>query len=250
METTIWLLNEITKIFGSAIWSFFANGAFYGLVGLIWGVILVIILNKRKIFNRTNKVWTFFAKINLFYIPVLFSILFGVYASVFSLQNKIDNWIKGSVDSIQNYSASYIPEVEKIANQLLASADKTEKALKAKVIEGSGLSKYSMGQTFYYSFNRYIISYMLSKYGYTDDITGITSMVKEKQLKQLNASFFGGITTTIQKDFTSKYFNIIYTNLFWIFFPFVFVPIGEFVFFFFYQKSVLKKANDSTGNQS
>jgi hypothetical protein len=67
-------------------------------------------------------------------------------------------------------------------------------------------------------------------------------MFKEKQLKQLNATFFKGITASIQKDFTGKYLNVMYTNLFWIFFPFVMVPIGEYAIFLLFKKTLSRNA--------
>lgn len=242
METANWLLSEITSIFGSAIWSFFSKGALFGLIGLIGGIVLVRGWNKRKAFSRPNKAWTFLAKINLFYIPILFSLLFGVFASVIGIQKTTNNWIKSSADSIQEYAAGYLPEVEKIGQQLIQSADKTEDALYAKVVEGSGLSKNSMGQKFYYWFNRNIISFMLSKLGYSDDVSGITQMVQEKQLTQLNASFFGGVSNNLQNNLVGNYFMAIYYGLLAIFLPFILIPIGEYVVYLLNKKAFAKKA--------
>lgn len=250
METANWLLSEITSIFGSAIWSFFSKGALFGLIGLIIGIVLVRRWNKRKLFSRPNKAWTFLAKINLLYIPILFSLLFGVFASVFGIQKTTNNWIKSSTNSIQEYSANYLPAVEKIGQQLIESADKTEDALYAKVVEGSGLSKNSMSQKFYYWFNRNIISFMLSKLGYSDDVAGITQMVQEKEITQLNTSFFGGISNNLQNNLVGNYFMAIYYGILAIFLPFILIPIGEYVFFRLNKKAFARKViptkNDSS----
>lgn len=251
MKTVDWLLSEVTSIFGTAIWSFFSKGALFGLIGLIVGIILVRRWNKRKAFSRPNRAWTFLAKINLFYIPILFSLLFGVFASVFGIQKTTNNWIKSSTDSIQEYAVGYLPEVEKIGRQLIESAEKTEDALYAKVVEGSGLSKNSMGQKFYYWFNRSIFSFLLSKFGYSDDVPGITKMVQEKELTQLNASFFGGISNNLQRNLVDNYFRAVYIGLLGIFLPFILIPIGEYVVYFLNKKAFTKKTvpidNESSG---
>lgn len=241
MEMANWLLSEITSIFGSAIWNFFSKGALFGLIGLIVGIVLVRRWNKRKFFSRPNKLWTFFAKINLLYIPILCSLLFGVFASIFGIQKTTNNWIKNSTDSIQEYAAGYLPAVEKIGQQLIESADQTEDALYEKVVENSGLSNNSMGQKFYYWFNRNIISFLLSKLGYSDDVNGITQMVQEKELTQLNASFFGGISNNLQSKLVGNYFMAIYYGVLVIFLPFILFPIGEYVFYRLNQKAFAKK---------
>jgi hypothetical protein len=238
MKEANWLLGEITSIFGSAIWDFISSGLLCGLIGLIVGIILVWFWNKRKAFDRSNMVWSFLAKINLIYIPILFTILFGAFASVFSIQNTANKWIGGSVSSIQEYAVQYVPEVEKITTKLIASTEKTEEVFRAKITERAGLSNNSMGQAFFYWLNRNVISFMLSKLGYSDDINGLIKMVEEKKIKELNARFFDGISSVLQDRLVGSFFGGIYISLFWAFFPFILIPVGEYLLFILLRKRV------------
>ncbi|WP_282782805.1 hypothetical protein [Phaeodactylibacter xiamenensis] len=246
MESASWLIGEITGIFGSAIWNFFTRGALYGFLGFSLGLILVIIANKRKAFNRPNRVWTIIAKANLFYIPILLGFLFGVFASVSSIQKTTNEWIMGSTGAIEEYAVGYIPEVERIGQQLLETGNQSEELLYAKIVEGSGFSEESYAQKFYYWFNRNIISYLLNKLGYSNDVTGITQMVEGENLKQLNAGFFGGISSNLQNNLAGNYFRAIYYSLFLFFIPFILIPVGEGIVHYLNRRAFGAKVASST----
>ncbi|WP_282777322.1 hypothetical protein [Phaeodactylibacter xiamenensis] len=229
MEMATWLIGEITGIFGSAIWNFFTKGLFFGILGFTLGITLVIIANKRKAFHRSNRVWTILAKAHLIYIPILLGLLFGVFASVFSIQKTTDDWIAQSTGTIEKYAVGYIPHVETIGKQLVESGQQTQENLYAKIVEGSGFAEGSWAQQFYYWFNRNIISFLLNKLGYSDDVTGIAQMVEGENLQQLNAGFFGGISNNLRNNLVGNYFMTIYYGLLVFFLPFILIPVGEVV---------------------
>jgi hypothetical protein len=229
MEMASWLIGEITGIFGSAIWNFFTRGFFYGILGSALGIALVIIANKRKAFNRPNRAWTILAKAHLVYIPILFGLLFGIFASVFSIQNTTDDWIESSTGAIKEYAVGYIPQVEKIGQQLIESGQQTQEDLYAKVVEGSGFAEGSWAEQFYFWFNRNIISFLLNKLGYSDDVAGIAQMVEGENLEQLNAGFFGGVSNNLRNNLVGNYFMTIYYGLLIFFLPFILIPVGEVV---------------------
>ncbi|WP_425421672.1 hypothetical protein [Phaeodactylibacter xiamenensis] len=78
-------------------------------------------------------------------------------------------------------------------------------------------------------FNRNIISFLLNKLGYSDDVTGIAQMVEGENLQQLNAGFFGGISNNLRNILVGNYFMTIYYGLLVFFLPFILIPVGEVV---------------------
>ncbi len=228
METANWLLGETTSLFGSLLWNFLSTGFLYGLLGFAIGLGLVMMGEKWKFFTRPNKVWTIVAKLNWVYLPVLLAVCFCVFGATRSVQNSLDSWIDASSDMLQSYSAAYIPKVENIGQQLLATTNEGEHIIEAKILENMGSSfDNQLAQKFYTWINRSIMSYTAEYLGYDDTIQGFQSMIKDEKLQQLNTTAFGNTADFLQSRLANEFMLPTYWWLFLILSPFIAIPIIE-----------------------
>lgn len=237
METTNWLADESLSLFGSLGWNFFKYGTLYGILGLIGGIALAFFLNRHGIFQRTNKVWTYFAKLNFVYLPILLATLFGVFSAVNGIQKTVNAWIDDSAHRIEIYALDYVPQVQEMGEELVVVEEEAEKKLKDMILEGAGLEENPMAERFYFWFNKALITYMLDKMGYSTDIEGLKALAtEEEKLEALNAQFFAGVAGFIKKKIIEQVFSGIQSGLFITFLPFILVPIVEYSVFFIVKR--------------
>jgi heme/copper-type cytochrome/quinol oxidase subunit 2 len=73
-----WLYQEISGAISNFMYTWFFTFIGIGVLGLIIGIVVVVALEYRKMFERPNSFWGFLAKLNYIYTPVCFAALFGL----------------------------------------------------------------------------------------------------------------------------------------------------------------------------
>lgn len=231
METANWLISEILGIVGSLAWNFFTKGFLFSLLGFFLGAGLVYLGHRRGGFRRPNKVWNIAAKLHYIYIPLLAAILFGTFASIYSIQNTTNGWIDDSSTALQSYALDYLPEVQNIAAELGTRASVSEDALGDIILEKAGLEDNRMAGDLYQYINRKIIGLVLSTLGYEDDVANVAKLAEPGGLDRITASSFSGLSTYLKQGFVSSYMSGIYWWMILLFLPFIGFAAGEYVFY-------------------
>lgn len=243
MDTVQWLINEALSLGGSFLWNFIRSGFLYGLLGLILGTVTVFMLRKNGYMKRPNKIWSVLSWFQYMFIPIIFMIAFGAFASIRGIQNTMYSWIEASTSEIKEYTDSYIPEIQKIASSLASQSNISESDVKDKILESSGLSGKGMAEKFYVHFNQAIINYALEKLGFDSTPEGLKNFGQSNQMQNLSSASFNGINSYLKVSFVDSYMYGIYITLFILLVPLFLISAFDF-FLSFINSKISKKVRE------
>jgi len=97
METLNLILDLAYEIGFNIVSSFFIYGAIGSFIGFIIAVWAVRKINKAKGFQRAFGLWTFAAKLNMVYLPIVGIILFGTLGGTYGLNSSINGYLESAV---------------------------------------------------------------------------------------------------------------------------------------------------------
>lgn len=238
MDTLNWLTNEISNIFSSLVWSAFTWASIFGLLGFISSIFMVRFLNKRGYFQRANKVWTFVAKINLVYLPLILPIYFAAMGAIFGVHQTTNTWIEKTTEPVAAYAVAFVPAIQELGTHLNTQLT-LEEALTQELAKGQIVTSNSWEQEMQTQYNNAIVTTLLDEFGYPHEVDGLIRLLREQNLSELNASFFASIPSAIQ-DYCGYYFWMAYGYVWAVFFPFFLISLAEFGAHFLYQKGTAK----------
>lgn len=236
MDSAKWLASEALSLGGSFVWNFFSSGFFYGFLGLLLGVVLVVLLRRKGHFKRPTTLWRVLVKAQYIFIPLLLASAFSTFGAIRGIQSTINGWIDDSAAEIQAYGESYIPSIKAYAESAASTAGGGEEWLKESILEGAGLEENSMVEKFYVIVNRKIIGYALEQMGLENNSQGLGQLATEGNMQKLSSMSFGGVTGYMKNGFVNAYASGIYWSVA-VFFGFLaFLSIGEYLLFRANQK--------------
>jgi hypothetical protein len=227
----------LTEMISDAVSYFFgvvfltATGA--GVIGLIAGIIAVIVMGRKGVFNRPYAAWTSFAKLNYIYTPVCFTVLFGLMGAIYGVQTQMDDWVDSSAWPITVVGEHVLPMVEFMSRGLNTYGDLDDAIYTYvdEMFEGYGYLDRSFG--FFFS---HYIHMLLNEFGYPETVAGVQQMADAH-------SFTNPSTVTLQrlpsavKSYYGVFFRKVYIDALWAVFPYFLIPAAEYVFFWFVSRS-------------
>ena len=234
MDALNWLINEISTILSSLVWSAISWASIIGIAGFIASIFMVRFLNKQGYFQRSNKLWTFLAKMNLLYLPIIFPIYFAAMGAIFGVQQITNSWIEKTTEPIAAYAAAFVPTIQQVASNIDAQLT-LEEALSQELFKNQDLAANSWEQEFQLQYNNAITTAILDEFGYPHEIDGLIRLARDQDLSALNAAFFNSIPSAIQ-DYCGIYFWMAYRSIWLVFFPFFLLPLAEFGLHLVYQR--------------
>lgn len=112
METLNLILDLAYEIGMGVVSSFFLYGFLSAVFGLFIGIWAVRKINKNKGFQRAFGLWTFVAKLNMVYLPVVAMISMGILGGIYGLNGSINSYLETavhfSIDELGPYVTSDI----------------------------------------------------------------------------------------------------------------------------------------------
>ena len=227
MEGFDTILNSICE-FGTDIFlSFFGYGFIGSLVGLFGMIHVIRRLNKSGKFNRPNRLWSFIASINKFYLPVVFMVFFGFLFGTYGVNSKINDHVEKTIYStvdqmnLNSYDFSGM-------NQHMNPQLTLEELL---ISELGGISpKASKHET------NIIAQAMLQELGFPSEIDGFVKEVRSIDWTVLEKGSKIGLSY-IATDYIDGVFWFVYRFIV-VFFTISFLKLSilEFVIFMIYSK--------------
>jgi len=97
METLNLILDLAYEIGMSVVASFFIYGLLSATIGLFIGIFIVRKINKNQGFQRAFGFWTFVAKLNMVYLPIVTMISMGVLGGIYGLNDSINSYLETAV---------------------------------------------------------------------------------------------------------------------------------------------------------
>lgn len=119
METFKLLLAMVQEQIASAITQLAGSVALGIFIGFVSGLCLIIAAKKNGWFKRNNVFWSFIARLNYVYIPVLFLALGGFFGAVRGIHKISGNFIDTSTQPIVAYAQGYLPQIQDFVNTKL-----------------------------------------------------------------------------------------------------------------------------------
>lgn len=234
MDTLNWLSNEIANIFSSLVWSAFTWATIMGLIGFIGSIFMVRLLNKRGYLQRQNRLWTFLAKMNLIYLPIILPVYFAAMGAIFGVHKTTNNWIEKTTEPVTEYALAFLPTVQQLGTHLNTQLT-LEETLNQALLNEQDLPNDSWEREMQVQYNNAIVTTLLDEFGYPHEVDGLISLVREQNLAAVDASFFTSLPAAIQ-DYCGTYFWIAYGSVWIAFFPFFLITIIEFGIHFIYSR--------------
>ncbi len=237
MDNVTWLTEQVIALAAGIGGNFLYDGFWYGMLGVLLGILLVLFLRKRGLMRRPNLLWGWLTKLQYLFIPLLLGALVGTFASISSVRSTLDSWVEGSTTELKNYAESYIPEVERIAGAMAASGNTSEKALRQQILGTGGAPDNSVARTFFYSVNRKIIGYFLNTMGLEDNAGSVSELAEPGYLTRLNQASLNSMSTYVKSGLIAPYANGAYWILIIFFIPFLLISLVDFVLLMINQRA-------------
>ena len=234
MDTLNWLTNEISNIIASFVWSAVTWASILGILGFIGSIFMVRFFNRQGYFQRTNRLWTFFAKLNLAYLPMLCASLFVALGVIYGVQKPTNNWINKTTEPIVEYAVAFVPTIQQLGTHMDSQLT-LEEALSQELFKGQNLADDSWEREMHLQYNSAITTAILDEFGYPHEIDGLISLVREQNLAGINAAFFTNLPAAIQ-DYCGTYFWVAYGAILMTFLPFFLFSLGEFGLYILYAR--------------
>lgn len=112
METLNLILDFAYEIGMGVVSSFFIYGFISSIIGLTFGIWAVRKINKYNGFQRAFGLWTFIAKLNMVYLPIIAMISLGFLGGIYGLNDSINSYIESavhfSIDEVSPYLSADI----------------------------------------------------------------------------------------------------------------------------------------------
>jgi len=234
MDTLSWLLENGLSHISSAFTNFFLYGFLASMAGLALSIFLIKAGNTMHLFERSNGLWTFIAKLNYLVLPLSFSLFFGFTGGVWGVHSAAENYIDESTAPLIDHATAFLPDFQdfvKTNPQAYASMDDAVKAYKIH------LKRKSIKESSYSNMNVWIAEAAVESFGGRSEV--VAPVVALAQINPQNIQ---------RKDLTILPMGLKAVCSFWMFpiYWAVFIPffnvmlfvLGElFLYRLFFQKS-------------
>ena len=232
MDSVSWLASEAGSLGYSFVAALFSGGLFYGFIGFVLSIILLVFLRRRGYLKRPNLLWRIGVKLQYLFIPVFLTCLFAAFGTARSFQNAVGEWVDASTGQLQSYAASYTPTIEEYARQAAAATDTggdwiEEQIEGSATVEGEG----TWTRWAYEGINRLVIGFVLGQFGLENNAAGLAELGSADNLLALQATTFSGIGSFIKAGFVETFMGPIYTTLMVFFGIASLFSLGEFALF-------------------
>ncbi len=236
MEALNWLFRAITEDVLPSIGSVFINGFLYALLGLVAGLVLVAIAQRKGLLKREIRLWTMCTKLYWLYIPVLFMLLGGALGGVRGTHKAADQFIESSAVPLKDYSRSFMGFfIEKLPSlPWEPGKEMNVDKLVTKSMEQAGLISGGMASGIAGALNKAIISYVFGKLGLPDTFNNPTQLYQDLQKADLGNTTDGIIEP--MRTYVGAFFWVKYKLVLLMFLPFLLVPAGEFFGHWLYRR--------------
>lgn len=87
------------------------------MAGLFFSLFLIKKGKKLNLFQRSNGLWTFVAKLNYLAMPIAFMLFFGFTGGIYGVQSAMNNYIDKTTEPIINYATTFLPEFHDFVKQ-------------------------------------------------------------------------------------------------------------------------------------
>ena len=215
--------NAISAIFGEIIFTSLCMS----FLGLVSGIIVVVVLRRKGVFSRPNMLWSSLAKLNYLFIPVCFTALFGVTGGIFGIQSQTEEWIDYSSKPVIAFGEQILPVVGKMGEELSAysNLDEAIYGFSEANLNQNGFFDFALGYIFNHG-----IHMLLEEFGYPETIGGIIQMTEEQNFSEPAAATLQRIPEAV-KSYHGAFFQKIYLQTILVFFPYLLIPIAEYILF-------------------
>jgi hypothetical protein len=236
--------NWLYQIISNAVSAFFSEIFFsslgLGFFGLVTGIIVVIVLKRRGMLSRPNTMWSFVAKLNYLYLPVCFAGMFAVVGAIYGLQSQAEDWIDFSAGPVMAFGENALPVVEKMGHELSTRSDLDDALylFADEFFEDYGVLDFTLGFVF-----KHCIHMLLGEFGYPETVAGLIQMSQEHNFAAPTAETLQRIPDAV-KSYSGVFFNKVYLNVFFSMFPYLLIPIAEYILFLLITR--FQTRNDET----
>jgi len=239
-----WLYQEISGALSAFMYTWFFTFIGIGVLGLIIGIVIVVALEYRKMFERPNPFWGFLAKLNYIYTPVCFAALFGLVGAIYGIQAQADRWIDYSVEPIIASGKEMLPVLHTIAPRLDASADLDDAVY--RLMEDGYQGSYVEKKILSFVINHY--SYMvLHGLDYPRTVSGLRQLARDHQLEESDSQLLQQLPGAF-KSYYGIFFNGLYKKAVLDLLPYLLIPVAEFMLFFSLFKAKRKQQPVAVNN--
>lgn len=222
------IFNQVSALVSTLISNALIYGFFFAVLGLVGGIILMVKFNRNGGLDRRHDIWTFLAKINLVYVPILLALFLGSGGLVVGVQKTCNNWIDASTQPVVEYANMYLPTLKAAAMELdINSALTLEEMIALELGDHQEVAGDSYTSDLMFHYNSAIAGALLEELGYPRELDELVKVMRSLDLSRIDINFFNRIPDSI-KSYAGGYFFILYKMIFLGFLPFLLIPGVEY----------------------
>lgn len=242
MTTLNWIIETVTAHLFSAIFNMCLYAGIAGIIGLILGIYLVRKGGKKGFWERSNSIWSAFVKLNYVFIPVVLFSFFGLMGSILGLHSSTENFIDDATEPIVTYAKGYLPEIQTVVNDISGHSPTNVDQVVSAHLAKNGRSSGGFVNSCIFQFNLWTIEAAIE--GMSP--AGASAMAEplmilaSTDIHNLDENVFQIIPSTI-KGFCAYYFFSAYSWAFFLFLPFLLIPVGEYILYLVFLRLIPAK---------
>lgn len=234
-----WLTEMISDAISYFFGVVFLTTAGAGIMGLITGIIVVVVLGRKGVFTRSFAAWTSFAKLNYLFIPVCFTVMFGLMGAIYGVQTQMDDWVDNAAMPITAVGENVLPMVGFMGRELntYGELDDAIYTYVDEMFEGYGYLDRTCG--FFFSHYTHML---LNEFGYPETVAGLIQMANTHDFASPSPAAIQRLPNAV-KSYYGVAFRDGYLHVFWMVLPYLLIPVGEYVLFRLIEKWGKKEAH-------
>lgn len=231
MDTFKWFIGEISGQFTYAAGSIFWNILLFGFLGFASGIALIVVGRKRGWFKREYRLWSFVAKLNYLYLPLLLMVFGGVTGSFYGAKKTADRFVVKVATPLAGYAQEYASNIQSYLPepQWAIENDMTlDEMIAHGVKEKGGLKPGSFSHMAAVAINVTIVGHVLDELGMPELVRDPIGAVRALREATYQAAMFSGMTPKLQSVCGYSIW-LKYKIVLFLFLPFLLLPVGEYL---------------------
>lgn len=235
METFNYLLTAIGDQIAASASTLLSSIIIGILLGLLLGIFVVVLAHRKGWLKRNNGFWSFIAGLNYVYIPILFLVLGGFIGTVGGAHKVSGDFIDASTQPIVEYAQGYLPEIQSFVNAQLnvrpGQDIQIEELIAQHMTSDLNMANDSYEYQAVYKINQAILGSYITFSGAPESIHTLRRM----DVTNMPPEVFYVLPDTLH-EVCDGFFFFKYLAVLGMFFPFLLIPVIEFLIFLMFGK--------------
>lgn len=224
-----------------------ACGALFAVIGLAAAVAILAVCRRKSLFRREREWWTWVARLNYVYLPVLLVVVGGSLGAVFGAHRATRGWIEETREPLAEYARGYLSDFQQTLNASAGMAEgsgTTVEELVARQMRPDAVES-RFARAALYHVNVAIVRYAIAQVDLPPEAQAPVQAIRRLDVSDLSAGTSNILRRALHEAANSFFYGQ-YAALLLFFAPLLLLPFAEYAAHAIYRRRSRRNAADAT----